>query len=327
MCISPTTVQVRVTARIAPLLGHPEAIKDVHLSYYRAGSDCATTASYQASYEGFAKAGYGRSEATELMRRSVSLAQEARNTFWDEHCRTLEARPDGEGSEAAWELRRAKPVVAFSCGPYGAALADGSEYSGSYVERVTEEQLMAFHRERCLAISGLPDVDLLAFETIPCLAEARAIVRLLRTEGFGIPAWLSFSCGDSASLSRPGEPFAPDAVALACEAPAVVAVGLNCTAPRHVHSLLQAAKPHVREGCLLLAYPNAGEEWCAGTEPGIERGWKAGSGSPVSEFAESAATWHQAGAQVIGGCCRTSPQYIRSVANRLKGARGPPVDS
>lgn len=82
----------------------------------------------------------------------------------------------------------------------------------------------------------------------------------------------------------------------------------------------QAARPALREDCLLLAYPNAGEEWCAGGQPGTQRGWKLGSGSAVSEFAAAAGEWHHLGATILGGCCRTTPEYIRQLACQLKSS-------
>lgn len=89
------------------LVDAPHAITAVHTAYFRAGAQIATTASYQASFEGFAARGIGHDDATVLLRRSVELAQAARDEV-------------GVGGLS----------VAASVGPYGAALADGSEYRG-----------------------------------------------------------------------------------------------------------------------------------------------------------------------------------------------------
>src|SRR6188508_2232877 len=90
------------------------AIVEAHLAYYRAGARVATTASYQATFEGFAARGLGRDEAERLLRRSVELAAEARASVVAE-------APGGPSR-----------FIAASIGPYGAMLADGSEYRGRY---------------------------------------------------------------------------------------------------------------------------------------------------------------------------------------------------
>ena len=100
----------------------PAEIVAVHEAFYRAGAHIATTASYQASFEGFGRRGIDRADAARLMRRSVELAKSARDTL---------ATP-------AW--------VAASVGPYGAMLAHGEEYTGRYGLSVAE--LTAWHRPR-----------------------------------------------------------------------------------------------------------------------------------------------------------------------------------
>ncbi len=357
----------------------------------RAGSDVATTCSYQASFAGFERAGVGRGDAEALLRRSVRLADSARQRFWAEHSEALadvddaradahadaagaggalanggaagEAQCNGEpgggagregggarsGSEAGsaqglagWQWARGRPLVAFSLGSYGAALADGSEFTGAYGARVTEAQLMAFHRERiqaraasgrvrtqacgaarararggspaspaaCVrsmhsapwllappravrrartptcrhglrrarepvprraragwrgrarraagraqAVAHEPSVDVLAFETVPCEAEVRAIGRLLRTEGDAghLPAWVSCACRDEVATGA-GDSLAGECLPAALGAPAVAAFGINCTVPRLVAPLL-------RVRALVLACTSPA--WCA----------------------------------------------------------------
>ena len=86
--------------------------------------------------------------------------------------------------------------MAGSVGPYGAAQADGSEYRGDYGLSVT--QLRAWHRPRIAALVEA-GADVLACETIPCLAEAEAL--LLELAGTGVPSWLSLTC---AGIRPPG---------------------------------------------------------------------------------------------------------------------------
>lgn len=268
------------------LVEQPALIEQLHYDYFAAGADVAITASYQATFPGFARRGIGHDKAAALMRLSVELAQNARERFCAENR----------------DPARLRPLVAASVGPYGAYLHDGSEYRGDY--GLTVAELMDFHRPR-MAVLAASGADLIACETIPCRAEAEALVALL-AEFPDVRAWLSFSCCDGERVCH-GEPFA-ECAALAAASPQVVAVGLNCTPPRYVESLLRAAfavtdKP-------LLAYPNSGERWDAANACWVE-------GSGAGDFAALAPRWAAAGARLLGGCCRTSPDDIRQIRAAL----------
>jgi homocysteine S-methyltransferase len=270
------------------LLENPELIRQVHHDYFAAGADVATTASYQATIPGLVQRGLGREQAVDVLRLSVALAQKARDDFWN-------AEPN--------RLGRLKPLVAASIGCYGAFLHDGSEYRGDY--GLSVEQLVDWHRPRIeiLANSG---ADLLACETIPCLAEAEALVKVL-CEVSRIPAWLSFSCRDERTLCH-GEPFA-QAIALANDVPNIVAVGVNCTAPRHIEGLLAAAAAVTHKP--LVVYPNSGESWDA-----VRHCWQGTTAEP--DWRACVLRWRDAGARLIGGCCRTTPDTICQIAETLR---------
>lgn len=271
------------------LMESPQLICDVHADYYAAGADCATTASYQATFEGFARRGLSAEAAADLMRLSVQLAVEARDDFW---------------KNPANHVGRVRPFVAASVGPYGAFLADGSEYRGDY--GLTLDQLMDFHRPR-MAVLAASGADLLACETIPCLIEAQALVRLL-DEFPTVSAWISFSAGDG-SHTNFGEPIAECAALLGTH-PQVAAIGINCTAPRYIPDLIRAA--HAATDKPILVYPNSGETYDPHT--------KSWSGEDTcTAFANDARIWYEAGARVIGGCCRTTPEHIRELASGLRG--------
>ncbi|MDR3694159.1 homocysteine S-methyltransferase [Mucilaginibacter sp.] len=256
----------------------PELIKQVHYDYLVAGADVITTASYQASFEGFAQYGYSAGQAIELMQLSSKLAFEAR--------------------EAAMKVRPGSiiPLVAASIGPYGASLADGSEYRGNY--GVSIEFLKSFHRQRMKVLIDT-GVDLLACETIPCLDEAIALKEVL-AEFPGTQAWISFSCKDDSHLSS-GEDFS-DAVKLLDQSTQVVAVGVNCTAPQYIESLIKIGKSHTAKP--ILVYPNKGEEYDA-----VDKVWRP-STTNHAHFIDDARIWHAAGSTIIGGCCRTTPGDI-----------------
>jgi homocysteine S-methyltransferase len=208
------------------LVEDPDAIREVHEAYFAAGADVATSASYQATFEGFGGRGLNRDDAAALMRRSVELAREA--------------APEGA-------------LVAASVGPYGAMLGNGAEYTGDYDRG--EDELVGFHVPRMEALAEAGP-DLFAVETIPSIVEARALVRALEHVP-QIPAWVSFSCRDGAHICD-GTPF-EEAIRTVASAPTVVAVGVNCTSPIYVEGLVEIAA--AATGRPVVCYPNRGSFW------------------------------------------------------------------
>ncbi|WP_188991655.1 homocysteine S-methyltransferase [Saccharopolyspora thermophila] len=253
----------------------PEEIVAAHAAFYRAGAEIATTASYQASFAGFAERGLSRADAAKLMRRSVELARLA---------------GDVEPGRHRW--------VAASVGPYGAVLADGSEYRGRY--GLTKQQLRDFHLPR-LEVLAEAGPDLLALETVPDADEAQVLVEAVAE--LGVPAWLSFTI--SGDRTRAGQPLA-EAFAVAAGSAEIIAVGVNCSAPDDVLAAVEIAR--AATGKPAVAYPNSGEQWDAG-----QRRWQGRS----RLSAEQAKRWRDAGAQLIGGCCRVRPEDISAVAEAL----------
>ena len=259
----------------------PELIQEVHLAYFRAGADIATTASYQATLPGFLALGYDQKNARQLIRRSVQLAQGARQQFWE----------TGNTAE------RLYPLVAASVGPYGAYLADGSEYSGRY--GISKQQLAAFHQPRLeWLLEEQP--DLIAFETLPCLKEAEVLLRLLERYP-DQQAWFSFSARNDQSISD-GTPV-EEAALLLGEHPQVAALGINCTPPDNILGLLERLGAHTDKP--LIAYPNSGEGWDA-----ERRCWVTENRIPEG-FGDLPFGWYKAGARIIGGCCRTRPEDVK----------------
>ncbi|MQY31705.1 homocysteine S-methyltransferase [Nocardia aurantia] len=261
------------------LLDAPDEIRAAHAAYFRAGARIATTASYQASFEGFAARGLDRAAGTRLLRRSVALAREARD----------EVAGDGR---PRW--------IAASVGPYGAMLADGSEYRGRY--GLGAAALRERHRPRFEALLAA-EPDLLALETIPDVDEAVALADLVAEAGY--PAWLSYTVdGDR---TRAGQPLA-EAFAVAEVTPYLVAVGVNCCRPADVAPAIAAAR--AATGTPIVVYPNSGEGW----DP-VARRW-----TGASAFAESLVReWITAGADIIGGCCRVGPAEIAGLARISAG--------
>ncbi|MFC8195660.1 homocysteine S-methyltransferase [Streptomyces sp. NPDC057298] len=264
------------------LAEQPEAITEAHLAYFEAGANVAITSSYQATFEGFARRGLSAERAAELLGLSVRLAREA-------------------ARQAGAKGVRAPMWVAASVGPYGAMLADGSEYRGRYGLSVAE--LERFHRPR-LEVLAEAGPDVLALETVPDADEARALLRAVR--GLGVPAWLSYSvAGDR---TRAGQPL-EEAFAPAADADEVIAVGVNCCAPEDVDAAVATAARVT--GKPVVVYPNSGETWDAQT-----RAWQ----GRATFTPEQVAGWERAGARLIGGCCRVGPGAITAIARALTPA-------
>jgi homocysteine S-methyltransferase len=261
------------------LLEHPDGVAAAHRAYFRAGARVATTASYQASVPGLVAAGLTASQARALLARSVVLAREVRDELADDGARR-------------W--------VAASVGPYGAVLADGSEYRGRY--GLTRARLRDFHEAR-LEVLAAAGPDLLAVETIPDLDEAAVLAGLV--DQVGLPTWFSFSTADG--RLRSGQPLA-EGFQVAGGARCVRAVGVNCCRPDEVADAVRLAVQVT--GLPAVAYPNAGEEW----DP-VARRWR---GTPrLAPWL--APTWVAAGAGYVGGCCRVGPEAIGRLAAALPG--------
>jgi homocysteine S-methyltransferase len=262
----------------------PEKVAAVQRAYIKAGAQCIATCSYQVSRMGYIEVGLTAAEADQALLRSVEIARHVVEEFPDR-----------------------RVLVAGSLGPYGAALHNGGEYSGNY--HCSYDDLVRFHRERIQTFanaSGSQRPDLLAFETFPSLEEIRAAGEALapwpdlRAQ---MPVWFSFSCRDDKHVSH-GERVA-DCAALVASFPQTVAVGVNCVPPKWIPSLI--AELRSASDLPVIVYPNSGEGWDA-----ANRCWT-GVSDPA-DFGEHASEWFKAGAQIVGGCCRTRPAHIQAVA-------------
>lgn len=266
---------------------HPEAIKNIHMNYLEAGADCIVTASYQASFQGFAQQNISELETENLLQKSVSLALAARDEYL----------------KSATQPKATSPFVAASIGPYGAYLANGAEYHGNY--NISKSELRDFHekRFRLLAKSG---ADFLACETIPSIEEAEVLLTLLEESPDAI-AWMSFSCRDGIHIND-GTPIR-ECARLLKDSKQVFAIGVNCTAPRFVSSLINEIKNATPQK-LIAVYPNSGEIY-----DGKNRNWV--GIRDAAAFGTAASEWFRDGARLIGGCCRTGPEHVKSIWETL----------
>ena len=264
---------------------NPQAIVNCHLTYLEAGANCITTAGYQATVKGFMDLGFGLTEAKQLVLKSVELAEKAKSEFLTKN------------------KIKDNIFIAASMGPYGAYLADGSEYRGAYA--IPEKELENFHLEQ-IKILDASGADFLAFETIPSLAEIKALSSLLIDTIK--PAWVSFSCKDGHYLNDGNK--IREAAKILANHPTVFAIGVNCTAPKYITSIIQTLKNSAPDKRVIV-YPNSGEVYRADS-----KSWQ-GISDP-NLFQTMAKEWFESGADILGGCCRIGPDHIRKIKALIK---------
>lgn len=266
------------------LVNEPQLIYQVHLDYLRAGAELLITSSYQASVSGFVRCNMTVEQAHALIAKSVMLAKQARADYLQ-------------------EIDEPKTIlIAGSIGPYATYLADGSEYRGDY--QMSHEEYVAFHRPR---ISTLVDagVDILAFETIPSFSEIKSLLLLL-SEYLSMTAYISFSLRDAQHICD-GTPLA-NILPLINEQKQIVAVGVNCIALDKVSDALSALNGLTDRS--LLVYPNSGEQYDPIAKVWINRT----NNQTLIDYVDE---WIRLGAKMIGGCCRTGPQDIAKIGDKL----------
>lgn len=271
------------------LIEQPDLIRQVHYDYFKAGADCATTASYQASPLGFAKKGISLDESIKLIKKSVELAQQAKEQYLT-------------------QIGKNKPLfIAGSVGPYGAYLADGSEYTGNY--QLSEEEFIEFHQIRIQALIDAK-ADILACETLPNFAEIKALVKVLKQYPT-MTAWFSFTLKDANHLSD-GTPL-KEVIDYLNNVDQVVSVGINCIALEEVTAALTVLQTLTRKP--LIVYPNSGEQY----DPTTKQWHK--NHQHNCTFKNQLPTWLKLGAKLIGGCCQTTPKDIAEIADNLKNIK------
>eukprot|EP01126_Amoeba_proteus_P003088 TRINITY_DN11000_c0_g1_i4.p1 TRINITY_DN11000_c0_g1~~TRINITY_DN11000_c0_g1_i4.p1 ORF type:complete len:320 (-),score=53.40 TRINITY_DN11000_c0_g1_i4:149-1108(-) len=271
------------------LVDSSDLIEQVHLSYLRSGANIITTASYQVSSQGFERAGYNSQIAEECLRKSVDIAVRSVEIFRNENSTS-------------------PTFVAASVGPYGAVLADCSEYSGSYMSSVSHEAIQKFHEERLQVLAKHPGTDIILVETQPSADEVRIILNSLKIINPNVPTCVSFSCRDDQYLHS-GERI-EDIVKELNEFDQVFAVGANCIHPELVLPIIQNIKKHTSK--FVIVYPNSGETW------DVSKTWKGRREGVIEDLFHK---WVEAGVNIIGGCCRTRPETISFMRRTLESSQ------
>lgn len=250
----------------------------VHMAYLNAGARCITTFGYQASFRGLIASGYSRAEAEALILRSVEAAVIAKTRFYNKN-------PDTE------------PIlIAASIGPYGAYLADGSEYKGRY--HISTDELIHFHRDS-ITLLDQSNADILAFETIPDYEEAKVIAQL--TRDCNKPAWISFSTRNEYEIAD-GTPIESCAELFSLH-PSIFAIGVNCLPPDRVAPLISRLKSSCPDKKVIV-YPNSGDLYDAQS-----KSWKS-TIDHNSQISYMLRKWLEAGADIVGGCCQIGSDEI-----------------
>ena len=254
----------------------PDDIKACHKRFINAGSEVISTGSYQASVQGYVEyCGLSREKAEKTISSSVDIAKAA----------IAECNPIHE------------VLIAASISPYGAILHDMSEYTGAYIDKVSFEKLKDFHRTN-VEILAATGVTLFAFETIPALKEAQALVELLK-EHPNCKCWVSFTTNSGTHTSY-GDTFV-QAFKTFQNNPQVIAVGTNCCDAKYTKQVLQAANGLLGDHQSCVIYPD--NRACEDKSVPSTLPW-------LSDIHDWLATglvgW-------IGGCCLTTPCHIKQI--------------
>lgn len=271
---------------------HEPVVGKIHKSFLEAGADILTAFSYKLFLRNLKEElNMNESDATALIKKTITTALQERDAFWNTYNRGTSGR--------------IKPIVAAGLGPFGTQWSEGEIYSGSYVDKFTIEEMHDVHAHKSRAVLAA-GAELLAFETVPAVKEARAIVRVMQ----GLPtaaAWLVFSCKDGQHLCN-GDKFS-EAVSTTLDVDNIVGVGVNCSRPQYVTSLLQQIPTEVKAKKRIVVYPNTGEVW---NPTGFWHG--SPDAKPLHEYVQE---WIQNGANWIGGCCNIGPEDIVKIRNAM----------
>ena len=267
------------------LIEQPELIQQVHYDYFVAGADCAITASYQATPMGFAPKGIELEESIKLIKTSVKLAQQAKMQYLN-------------------DIKEDKALlIAGSVGPYGAYLANGSEYTGDY--QLSESEFIAFHKDRVAALIDA-GVDILACETMPSFLEIKALAKLIQQFPM-VNCWFSLTLKDQKHISD-GTPLT-EVIEYLNSIEQIVSVGINCIALEKVTPALKVLSKLTSKP--LIVYPNSGEQYDPTTKQ-----WHKNHDHNCT-FANQLDVWINLGAKLIGGCCQTTPDDIVEIHQLL----------
>lgn len=261
------------------LASRPEFVRGIHEDYIRAGADVISTNSFQLSRR--ALFNHFRDEAH---RRHIG----ARDL--DDRADRLLAASVRLAIEARERVAAGRPVAV-------AAAVTTLEWCFRPDLAPSADEARSEYREifQVVADAG---ADLVLLETVNSISEARVALEVAKS--LGLPCWVSFVCDDKGLLFT-GEELAQAVASL--EPLGVDAVLLNCAPPDDITAGMKALAPHARVPT--GAYAHIGRfdppEWLFTDE------------YPPANYRDVAAQWKHLGAQILGGCCGTTPDHIAAL--------------
>lgn len=271
----------------AALRSHPATVEAIHRDYVDAGADVIVANTFRTNARTLARAGL-LDEGAHLNRLAVELARRAvRGAL----------RPAGEAAPHA-------PLVAASVAPVEDC------YRPDLVP--DEPTLLDEHRQMMRWVAAA-EPDLVWIETMNTVREARAAAQAAREAA--VPLAVSFVVREGGELLS-GEPLERGVAEVAAFEP--LAVGLNCIPPDGMTARLPrlvecVARLRGRHPPAVAAYAHVGN-------PDPISGWSFSQSVGPAEYAAHALRWRSLGATIIGGCCGTTPEHVRAVAEALRRA-------
>jgi 5-methyltetrahydrofolate--homocysteine methyltransferase len=270
------------------VLTQPEAIRDIHLNYFRAGADIVETNTFSSTQ--IAQADYGMEAlAYELNVASARLAREAA---------AIAQKADGR-----------RRYVAGAIGPTNRTLSISPDVNNPGFRAVTFDQVRDSYAEQVRGlIDGGAEIILVEtiFDTLNAKAAIVAIENVYRERGIRLPVMISGTITDLSGRTLSGQ--TTEAFWNAIRHAAPLTVGLNCALGA------REMRAHIKDlsrvsDTLICAYPNAGLP----NEFGLYDERPEATASMLAEFADAGLV------NVVGGCCGTTPDHIRAIAEAVAG--------
>jgi len=259
------------------LINDPDLIKNIHKGYIEAGADFISTATYQISFNRLEEMEYHPAEIKKIFQKSVDLVKEA----------ILE-------SKSKKEIK-----IVGSFGPYASFDPEASEYVGEY--NVSYNAIMNFHLNNIRIIEET-DLDIILYETIPCLREIEILSKILSHSSKEI--WISVTCNENIEF-RDGSSF-EEACKIISNIENVTTMGINCFSPLLVNKAINKLKKYSNKKTLV--YPNSGEIY----NP-KDKFW-----SGKNDYNDlMIKNWLSLSPDIIGGCCRVGFDNIKNMRKEI----------
>ena len=259
------------------LISDPDIIKNIHKDYINAGADYISTSTYQVSYDRLQNMGYQSSEIKKVFQKSVDIVK-----------------------EAIKESRSKKEIkIVGSFGPFASYDPNASEYVGKY--NSTDDEIKNFHLNNINIIEET-DLDIILYETIPCLREIEILSKVLSQTNKEI--WISITCNENIEF-RDSSSF-KEACKIISPIEQITTLGINCFSPLLVEKALKKLKKYSNKKTLI--YPNSGEKY----NP-KDKYW-----SGKNEFNNlMIKNWLSLSPDIIGGCCRVGYNNIKKMREEI----------